>query len=564
MQRLSRLFAIACAATALILSACGGGGSSMPPLSSTLSGASAGASSSGTVTAFGSVFVNGHEFATGGARVIDDDAGTTANGTSSLEVGMSVDVMASGSSSANHPEAAEIHVHPLVRGVVDSSDPAGTITVMGQTIQLTASTVFSDHRACVSAATPPCTAVTGQSDLTATTGSGSSATPGSYVTVHGFLFASDASSGNANVVATLVSVADPPASTTRVAYKAEGVVKSVGAGSSIMIGGLTVDLSAATCRAKGATASCATAFSVGQVVSAFGAKAPALPATTFTADAALLRGKIAVETPGAVVEVEGKVSAVDTSMMSFVVRGITVDASALMSLPVVGDVVVVAGTVSDDGQSIKASAVKVIHAARAATFAFEGDASSVAAGSATDTWLLTMLGQSMTVNSSTRLRDLTMRSDPSNPFNISTFQSYLAASASQHLVVRTLADAAGNLTATSVTIVRASTVAAVSGVVDATPAPVNGSGSSAPTTFAVHGLSVSADPAAIVKVFAQHNLYGFGGMGRTAGGTVAAGDRVLVFGTFASSTLTVAAPASLRSIVLDFGAGLRDKDCDGF
>jgi hypothetical protein len=157
-----------------------------------------------------------------------------------------------------------------------------------------------------------------------------------------------------------------------------------------------------------------------------------------------------------------------------------------------------------------------------------------------------------------------MRSDPSNPFNISTFQSYLAASASQHLVVRTQADAAGNLTATSVTIVRASTVAAVSGVVDATPAPVNGSGSSAPTTFAVHGLSVSADPAAIVKVFAQHNLYGFGGMGRTAGGTVAAGDRVLVFGTFASSTLTVAAPASLRSIVLDFGAGLRDKDCDGF
>jgi hypothetical protein len=188
----------------------------------------------------------------------------------------------------------------------------------------------------------------------------------------------------------------------------------------------------------------------------------------------------------------------------------------------------------------------------------------VVASSSADTWVLTLLGQSMTVNSSTRLRDLTTRSDPSNPFNISTFQTYLAASASQHPVVRTQSDAAGNLTVTSVTIVPASQTAAISGVVDATPAPANGSGSAAPTTFSVHGLSVSADPATIVRVVTQHNSYGFGGMGRMAGGTVAAGDRVLVFGTFASNTLTISAPASLRSIVLDFGAGLRNKDCDGF
>lgn len=562
MQRLSWSLAIASAASALILAACGGGGSSSPS-SGTLSGASAEASSSGTVTAFGSVFVNGHEFATGGAKVIDDDDGTTSD-TSSLEVGMSVDVKASANSSEHHPEAAEIHVHPLVRGVVDGSDPSGTLTVMGQSIQLTASTVFSDHRACVGAATSPCTAITGQSDLTATSGSGSSAAPGSYVTVYGFLFASDPSSSDANIVATLVSVADTPASTRRIAYKAEGVVKSVGTGS-ITIGGLAVDLSAATCRAKGAAVPCATAFSAGQVVSAIGAKAPALPATSFSADTALLRGKIAVETPGATVEVEGKVSAVTASPASFVVRGITVDASALTGpLPVVGDVVVVTGTVSSDGASIVASAVKVLHAAKAATFAFEGDATGVVAGSSADTWVLTVLGQSMLVNSSTRLRDFTARSDPSNPFNISTFQTYLAASASQHLIVRTQADAAGSLTATSVTIVPASTTAVISGIVDATPAPANGSGSAMPTTFAVHGLSVSTDPAAIVRVVALHNSYGFGGMGRTAGGTVAAGDRVLVFGKFASNTLTVTAPVSATSVVLDFGAGLRDKDCDGF
>ncbi|HEU5296562.1 MAG TPA: DUF5666 domain-containing protein [Burkholderiaceae bacterium] len=553
---------LASAATvALVLSACGGGGSSSPS-SATLSGASPGATSSGTVTAFGSVFVNGHEFDTTNARVIDDDAGTTGS-TSSLEVGMSVDVRASALSSDRTPAAAEIHVHPLVRGVVDGSDAtAGTLTVMGQTVQLTASTVFSDHRACVDAASSPCNAIRGQSDLTVTSGSGSGAVGGSYVTVHGFLFAGDASSGGANVVATLISVADPSAA--RVAYKAEGVVKAVGSGGSITIGGLAVDLSAATCHAQGVVP-CASAFSVGQVVSAFAAKAPALPATTFTADAAFLRGRIAVETPGATVEVEGKVSSITLSPASFVVRGITVDASALGgSLPAVGDLVVVTGTVADSGTKITASAVKVIHAARSATFAFEGDATAVAAGPSANTFVLTLLGQSMTVNASTRLLDLSQRRDPAaDPFNIMTFQTHLAASASQHLIVRTQADAAGDLTATVVIIVPASTVSAVSGVIDATPAPINGSAGMS-STFTVHGLAISADPAAIVRVVPLHNAYGFGGMGRAASGTVAAGDMVLAFGTFASNTLSVTAPPSARSIVLDFGAGLRDKDRDGF
>jgi len=561
MQRPFRCLAFA-AAFALVLSACGGGGSSMPS-SPTVSGAAPGGTVSGTVTAFGSVFVNGHEFGTTRAKVIDDDAGTTTSDTSSLEVGMSVDVKAASDSSERFPEAAEIHVHPLVRGVVDGSDgAAGTLTVMGQSVQLTASTVFSDHRACVGAATSPCATVSGQSDL-AVTGSGSSAVAGSYVTVHGFLFASDTASGGANVVATLVSIADPPASPARVAYKVEGVVKSVGAGA-ITIGDLTVDLSAATCRTPG-VAPCASVFSIGQVVSAFAAKAPALPATMFTADVAILRAKIAVETPGATVEVEGKVSAVTASPASFVVRGITVDASGLSDpLPAVGDVVLVTGTVAASGTSIVASAVKVIHAAKSATYAFEGDATSVTVGSA-NTFVLKLLGQEITVNSSTRLLDLSKRQGPSvNPFNISTFQSYFAASASQHLIVRTQADAAGNLTATSVIIVPPSTISAVSGIVDAAPAPANGGATGKPTTFAVHGLAVSADPATIVRVVTLRNPYGFGGMGRSAGGSVAAGERVLVFGTFASNTLTVTAPVSPRNVVLDFGAGLRDKDCDGF
>lgn len=553
--------AIACAAIALILAACGGGGASTaePGL---VSGASAGATSSGTLTAFGSVYVNGHKFATTGVKVIDDDAGTSAIGTSSLEVGMSVDVKASPQSSHRHPEASEIRVHPLVRGIVDGSDEAlGTLTVMGQTIQLSASTIFSDRRACVTATSSPCAPITGQSGLSVT-GSGG-ATAGSYVTVHGFLFASD-SSGSANVVATLVSLADPPASTARVAYKAEGVVKSIGT-NSITIGSLTVDLSSAVCRTARATVSCASAFGVGQVVSAIGARAPTLPATAFTADAAFLRSKIAVETPGATVEVEGKVSSVTSSPASFVVRGITVDASALQSLPAVGDVVVVTGTVADDGAAIVASAVKVIHAAKSASYAFKGDVTSVAPGGDAETYVLTLLGQSITVNSSTRLLDVSRSKDPStDPFNISTFQTYLEGSASQHVIVRARADSAGSLTAASVIIVPASATAAVSGRVDATPAPANSTGSGVPTTFAVHGLTVSADPAAIVRMYSQRDPYGFGGMGRATAAAVNAGDLVLVFGSYASGTLTVTAPPSASNVVLDFGAGGGDKDRDCF
>ena len=559
MHRPLRYLAIASSALALLLSACGGGGSSAPSASS-MSGASAGATSSGTVTAFGSIFVNGHEFVTAGAKVFDDDAGTVVNGTSSLEVGMSVDLRASPQSSQSHPEASEIHVHPLVRGVVDGSDEtSSTLTVMGQTVQLSASTIFSDHRACVTATSSPCAPITGQSGLTTTSGSGSSATAGSYVTVWGYLFAADAS-GAANVVATLVSAADTPTSTTHVAYKAEGVVNSVGT-NSITIGALTVDLSSAVCHGGGASTSCASAFSAGQVVSAIGAKAPGLPATSFTADAAFLRSKIAVETPGATVEVEGKVSSVVTSPASFVLRGFTVDASALTSLPAVGDVVVVTGTVSSDGTSIVASAVKVIHAAKAATYGFEGDVTSVVAGGGADTFVLTLLGQTINVDSSTRLLDLSTRNDPTvNPFNVSTFQTYLAASASQHVIARTRADAGGNLTATSVIIVPASATSAVSGHVDATPAPVNSTGAGVATNFAVHGVAVSADPAAIVRMYSQRNAYGFGGMGRATGATVSAGDLVLVFGSYASGTLTVTAPASARSVVLDFGAGRSDDD----
>jgi len=199
------------AAITSLLSACGGGSSVSSPATgnatpSNPTSKTSASVSSGTITAFGSVFVNGHEYSTTGATVIDDDAGTTANTTTGLEVGDVVDVIPASESTDAKPVARELHLHPLVRGYVDVSDTAAaSLTVMGQTVQITATTLFSDHRACVTDTTNPCPAISDQSGITATIGTGGTAVAGNYVTVNGYLYAGSngATTSSANIVATL-------------------------------------------------------------------------------------------------------------------------------------------------------------------------------------------------------------------------------------------------------------------------------------------------------------------------------------------------------------------------
>ena len=569
-----RALAALATAVAIALAACGGGGSSSSGASTNTTGTSSSTTmSSGTISAFGSVFVNGHEFDTRKARIVDDDTGEASTDMRRLEVGMSVDVKHALSSAAQQPVADEVHVHPLVRGIVDASDiGAGTLLVLGQSVQLTAATNFSDHRACLTATTSPCAAVAGQSDLVAATGSGSSAVPGSYVTVHGYLYSTSATSGTADIVATLVSVNDAPSSTTTgVNYKVEGLVNAVGT-SNVTIGGLLVDLSNASCFAGASKATCASAFSVGQVVSAFSSAAPSLPATTLAASVARQRTKLAVETTGADIEIDGKVSSVTTSPAALVIRGVAIDASAITgTLPAVGDEVRVVGTIASGGTSVTATSITVLQVASSATYGLEGNVEGVAAGTSADSFVVTLLGQSVTVNAATRLADRSSRSSgggagssATNPFNISTFQTYLAASTSQHVLVRTQADASGNLTALSLTIAPASTEAAIGGVIDASPAPLNSTASGTPTTFSVHGIAVSADPSSVVVQ--RRTGHGM----TTLTNAIAAGDLVLARGTYASGTLTIAArvvgshgPALLDNIVIDSGAPI-GRDHDGF
>lgn len=561
MRRIAFVLAASLASACWLASCGGGGGSSAPetlpsgsdgPASTTLS------ASSGEITAFGSVFVNGHEFSTQGAQIVDNDTGDAVADASALEVGMSVDVkpMAATAIDAATPRAAEIRLHPLARGYVDASDTtASTLSVMGQTVQLTSATNFSDRRACVTATTSPCTAVAGLSDLATTSGA---ASPGSYVTVHGFLFS--ASGSGANIVATLVSVGDAPGA-GQAAFKAEGAVVTAGA-TSVSIGGLNVDLSHATCWGTNGTMSCASAFSAGQVVSVFSATAPALPATTFTAAVAALRSRLPVQTVGATIELQGRVSS--ASGTGFVLRGVNIDGAALAaaSLPAVGDDVRVTGTVAAGGTGITASAIKLLHAAASRSLAVEGDFTAVAAGAGANTYVVTVLGQSISVNASTRLADRSTWMAPrsgSQAFNITSFQTVLAASTSKHLVVSAAADATGQLTAVALRIVPASSGAAVQGVVDATPAPVNGSSAASPSKFAIHGLAVSADPA----TFASPRGWRL----RAQATTVAAGDLVVARGSWSGGQLVVAVPGgasgpTLSNFVVDLGTPRTGDPCD--
>jgi len=139
-MNISKLTTIAGAIAVVIgLSACGGGGSG----SSTASTAST--ASVGTITGFGSVFVNGVEFETNGATiVIDGVPGTEAD----LAVGMVVAM--NGSSSGTTGLALSIDVSDEMEGLVQSNSipPAGnsgTLVIMGQTVTVDVNTLFESN-----------------------------------------------------------------------------------------------------------------------------------------------------------------------------------------------------------------------------------------------------------------------------------------------------------------------------------------------------------------------------------------------------------------------------------
>ena len=120
------------AAAALALGACGGGGGGIDGTGG--GGIDGTGVAYGTITAFGSIWVNGVEYSTSGSTIrLDDNSVTQAD----LRVGMVVRI----DGSIANATAATVTVDDAVKGRVESVLDANRLIVMGQTVLLDNNTV---------------------------------------------------------------------------------------------------------------------------------------------------------------------------------------------------------------------------------------------------------------------------------------------------------------------------------------------------------------------------------------------------------------------------------------
>jgi len=215
-MNINRLTKIAGAiAVVLGLSACGGGGSG-----STSDATSASTATVGTITGFGSVFVNGVEYETTGTSITIDGVPASE---SDLAVGMVAEL--DGSASGSTGVAVSINVADELEGVVQSNSipsggTIGTMVIMGQTVTIDANTLFESKVATI----PAIDQVSG----------------GNIVEVNGY------SDGNGNVIATRVEVKAVDMSSYGDSIEVKGVISNLDTvAQTFDLGGLTVDYSGA-------------------------------------------------------------------------------------------------------------------------------------------------------------------------------------------------------------------------------------------------------------------------------------------------------------------------------
>jgi hypothetical protein len=481
---------------AAILAACGGGSSSSSSGASTTAMQGA----SGVITGFGSVLVNGHEFATNmNTQVLDGDNDDAASSTSSLQVGMTVDVDASAGMTTM------LRFTSAVRGEVDSIDAMGnTLTVLGQTVQITSGTSFAGNLGNSATATP----IMQLSDIH----------QGDYVIVYGYLecTGSGGCPGATTIVATLVN---EPSSIGK--YRVQGYVTNYSSAmgmNTFTINGLTVDVTTSGASPTNCnTMNCA--FATGNFVSVRSNTAPTASggALTLMANDVKLRAVAPTFSAGATVTIEGPVT--QLSGTTFVVRGITVDASGIPTV-VAGlqdnQIVEVSGTITSSGTLMATS----IDVERAATFALMGALDSVSTAG------FSVLGQSFSVTNNTRFVDW---AKDVRPFNSSNFATVLMAG--DQLIVSGYASGSGNV-ATRVERIRTPSVpqAAVAGVV--------ASDNASSDTMTVAGVTVTLNSSTVL-------FYSGAGSSPSLSGFFAAitpsSSIALAFGAPASSTGTITA-----------------------
>jgi hypothetical protein len=149
---------------ASLLSACGGGGASDTAGVGT---GGTGAFSVGTITGFGSVFVNGVRYEDNGARLVDDDGTVKVLGSDDnpLKLGMVVEVTGRIDDSGTVRTATQIAYGSETKGPVTAVNAAaGTFDVFGITVRTTATTVFDNFGSVAALATGNVVEVHGQPD----------------------------------------------------------------------------------------------------------------------------------------------------------------------------------------------------------------------------------------------------------------------------------------------------------------------------------------------------------------------------------------------------------------
>lgn len=128
-------------ATALALAACGGGGSS-GGIGGTGGGGIGGTGVAyGTITAFGSVWVNGVEYSTTSTTFKTDDHPNGGGSQNDLRIGMVVQV----DGSISGATASTITVDESIKGFVEQVIDANRMVVMGQTVQIDNLTKFDNN-----------------------------------------------------------------------------------------------------------------------------------------------------------------------------------------------------------------------------------------------------------------------------------------------------------------------------------------------------------------------------------------------------------------------------------
>jgi len=121
------------------LSACGGGSGTTASSSSSLT--------SGVITGFGSVFVNGVEYATTGVNITINDAPATE---ADLQTGMHVDLKGTKDANGSMGTAVTIDYADDLEGIVEqaystATTPATPLKIMGYTVLTDATTEFSSQ-----------------------------------------------------------------------------------------------------------------------------------------------------------------------------------------------------------------------------------------------------------------------------------------------------------------------------------------------------------------------------------------------------------------------------------